>query len=51
MVPGQCASVFKGPGRSIDLPWKCEVLLQRQWLLLIAADVMLWSLGVEFLCP
>lgn len=51
MAPSQCASIFKGLGRGIDLPWKREVLLQRQWLLLIAADMMLWSLGAELLCP
>ena len=50
-MPGQCASIFKGPGRGIDLPWKRKVLLQRQWLLLIAADMTVCSLGAELLCP
>ena len=51
MVPGQCAGVFKGSGRGIDLLWKRKVLVRRQWLLLITANVMLWSLGAELLCP
>lgn len=30
LVPGECASAFKGPGKGIDLPWKRKALLQRQ---------------------